>query len=226
MVILHGVIIMKFRYLLFTAVYLLIIVFLSGCAPKAWIYDFPYENSLVRGDEAWRPYQGNYYFNDGLVLNEEVMGAPHYYDGDFTVSVDFDLNVSTTDLGYFEVFLSTSKDIDDADWYGGVFIPKAGSTASSMTLFYWPRSSWIHEIAEVPVDLLLNNNGANNITLDKKGDFLKYSVNGTPIAVGMLILECDSDMFCPFIGCFSANPENTVFKTVKIEYQGDQVLID
>jgi len=216
---------MKFKQLSLLFLVVIIIVSLSGCKPKIWVYDFVEENSLVRGDEIWRPYSDSYYFDDGLILSQEVIGAPHYYTGDFSYSVVFDLDVSPGNTVQLSFFLCSSENILSFDWSGGAFIPFAGSTTAIMSLYY-TTDMGVHYLHDAPVASLLNNSGRNTITIEKSGNILSFYLNESPVFFSMSILEYDEDRFCPYMSCFVNRANSAVFKMVKIEYKGEQILID
>lgn len=209
------------------AVLLVLIISLAGCKPRIWVYDFVEEGSLVRDDEIWRSINDNSYFNAGLILDEDEAGAPHNYIGDFTVTVDFRLNTSSSETAYVELFLASGEDYG-SEWAGGMYIPNAGSISSELVIFYRSPSDGLQYPGTVPVASLLFEVGDNSMAIEKVGGVLRFYVNGKLIATSLSVTGYDGETFCPYIGCYSYDPviNECVFKKVTIEYKGDRILID
>jgi len=215
---------MRFKPFLIGIISIAIITSLSGCKPKVWVYDFALESSLIRGDEEWHPNSDNYSFSSGLILDDAGVVAPHYYNGDFSVTLDFKLDTSPSDTAYIEFLLLSYA--GGMEWEGGILIPDAGSATSTLYLFMYTPSTGSQYPGSVPIAALLYEIGDNTIKIDKVGDLLKFSVNGTLIASCLLIVGYERDSLYPYFGCFYVEADECVFKTVTIEYKGDQVLID
>lgn len=216
---------MHFKRLSFVVFSLVFIVSLSGCSPKVWTYDFVEEGSLTRGKKIWRPNTSNFSFTDGLILTGADVGAPHLYQGDFSVTWNFYLNTSPSKMALLEFFLASGESLSGT-WLGGFGIPNAGSDTSELAVFYKIPSQGNESFKSIPIAGLISEVGSNSIKLEKIGDVLKFYINGTLIAPSLAIIGTSSTVFCPYFGCFYNSGDECVFKDVIIEYKGDQILID
>ncbi|HOA15788.1 MAG TPA: hypothetical protein PKJ05_05595 [Bacillota bacterium] len=217
---------MSVKRLIAALVALVIIASLSGCISKVWVYDFVEEGSITRGDEKWRPRNINYYFSNGLVLDENEISGPHSYSGDFTVSVDFYLVTSASDTSYIEFLLTASEDDVFNGVIGGMFLEGIGSPGSTFNLFYYTPASGAKYPGSVPIASELDEVGSNTMAMKKVGDVLKFYINGTLVPLSLEIAEDDGASLCPMLGCYYTVSDNTVFEKVTIKYKGDQILVD
>lgn len=214
---------MKFSHFIVAIFLLSIIVSLSGCKDKVWVYDFVYEGSLVREEEVWSAETSSYSFDEGLILTANRVTGPHFYSGDFTVTVEFDLHTSPTETAYFEFWLGTDALIYSSIWSGGINFNFAGSPSSTIDVYRQTTSLGFQNIYNAPAADLIYEEGGNVVKIEKKGDLLWIYINDTKISASVPITEYDGGILCPYLASWSSK---VVYKKVTIEYQGDQILID
>jgi len=123
----------------------------------------------VRGDETWSAETLNCEFNEGLMLHSNRITSPHFYSGDFSVTVEFDLHTSPVDLAYFEFWIGTDIRIYNSIWFSGINIYNAGSPSSTLGLFYDSTSSDVHNPYSAPAAYLVDEEGDNVMMIEKTG---------------------------------------------------------
>jgi len=202
-----------------------LLLLIQGCTPKLYTFVFTEEQKLTRIDGDWYPINNDYEIGpEGLLLQDCRLCAPHYYTGDFDVTLTYEANSGATYAGIVEILLSTDRDTAASDWYGGIAISATNTDSASMNSFYNDSNSGlVNKDEDVDVSAENNKNDINVLKLIKKGSTLKFQLNGKTIGSTMQIIGNSSDINIPCIyggGYLGIAP--VVFKSFEVKYYGDQ----
>lgn len=207
----------------------LILLSIQGCTSKTYIYVFSEEQKLTRIDGDWYPVNDNYGFGpEGLMLNDNRICAPHYYTGDFDVTLTYKSNSDAGYSGIVEMLLNTDRDTNSSDWYGGISIVATNTPDVHMYSFYNDSNTGLETVDDnVDVSAMNNKNDINVLKLIKRGSTLKFQLNGKPIGTTMQIVGNSTDFNLPCIyggGYIGTAP--VVFKSFEVKFYGDQFKVE
>lgn len=91
---------------------------MAGCFGKVYLFDFTVEQDLDREDGNWTssiPDPAVTLNGDGLLTSGYWFAAPHFYTGDFKVTMRFSLNVWSTNTAFIELYLCSDVPWNNAD---------------------------------------------------------------------------------------------------------------
>lgn len=205
----------------------LVMLSLAGCASKTYFYNFDEEGDLSRSDGEWFTSNSSYSFHNGLNMNDCFAATPHYYIGDFDLTVTFGINDGSFDYGILEIYLCTDINPFSSDWYGGVQITGVNTLNAALNVYYNDSGLFKYIDENIPVDDELDIGEINTIKLIKRGSSLRFLINGIKVGSTMEIIGNTTDFNIPHIysGWYGFDPPVT-FKSVEIKYWGDQFLVN
>ncbi|MBP7111095.1 MAG: hypothetical protein KBB09_05980 [Firmicutes bacterium] len=221
------------RAILIFFVVISMILLLSGCAAKSYLFDFTVEPDLARNDGIWTTASANFELtpSKGLILKGIWAAAPHYYDGDFNVEHVFELKENDTYHRGLYLVISSDVHTGDAEWYGGLRIMDEPYTSGDFHITYiqgqYSIATLIPITTSVPVSQILVYPGENTVNLQKTGNLLSIKLNGVKLGTGLEISGYNLDWFCPVIATYyetMAPWDLVIYKSMEVLFKGRQVL--
>lgn len=206
----------------------LCLLVIQGCTPKSYTYIFTEELDLNRIDGNWYANNEDYLIGRlGLALHNCRVSAPHYYTGDFDVTVTYKANSEAISKNSLSVSLSTNRERAGADWFGVISIYRANADDAFIESGYNDSDTGFVSIDD---SLLLgdmaNPDGINVLKLIKKGSTLKFELNGNKIGSIMEIIGNSTDFYIPQLYSGGYDGEvPLIIKSIEVKYSGDQFLI-
>ncbi len=203
-----------------------VLAFASGCINNGYFFNFRTEDDFARGDGTWETQNSNYEFGSaGLLSSECWAAAPHFYDGDFTVTWKFSLDVVDSTTETLEIFLSSKAGWSGADWYGGIAFWSMGTPSAVYSIYYNPGGDLTYPDFEISYDGILDETGLNEVQIIKAGSWLSFKINGISIGDGFAITGYDFDMFCPNVWCYQNMTDRSIlFRSIEVQFSGGQYL--
>lgn len=197
---------------------------LSGCGGEVWSFDFTTASPSQLDDWFIDSFSGTVnYTPDGAVLDDQGIASPVSFDGDWTMSVVFDLDVDDFNTVYFELFPGSSQGWEPNDYiysyfdYVGMtdddweewYVDDTGDSASNWTV-------WEDEEGVIPG---LNRDGENTWKITKSGDHYTTYMNSSRLS-SFTADYCDgSEDF--FLNIYAELDGGSVtFKSVEVKYKG------
>jgi len=217
---------MKTMRLIIPIALMLMLAFISGCINKGYFFNFRTEDDFVRDDGTWETQNSNYELrSDGLLISECWAAAPHFYDGDFTVTWKFSLNVVGGIAETLELFLTSKVSWEGADWYGGIVFRNMGTPSAGYSTYYNPGEGLVFPDLDLSYDGILDETGLNEVQLIKVGSWLTFKINGTSVGDGFAITGYDFDMLCPNTWCYQNMADHSILlRSVEVTFSGGQYL--
>lgn len=217
------------RYLLILTT-ILVLALSAGCT-RSYFFNFEKEADLARLDGDFYVYEnpdGSYFLSsNGLFVQNCWLGVPHLYSGNFTVTIDFELDVSDTSTAQIGLHLSTQAGLWGADWTGGIDLNGLGEVPNGHYYTYYdPGSGNVYIETGEPITAAIATDGQNVVKIVKEANHVDFMLNGVTIGLGMDIIGSSSDMFCPhFYACQSTSVVAVLFESIRIDYEGERVLL-
>lgn len=149
----------------------ILLLLLSGCSKK-YTFNFKTERDATNGEGTW--YQnGEFDFTDlGAYIEGSALVSPFRFGGDFTVDIDFFVNVGETNyLQWLEFYL-----IDSDDWGYDAWIGLGMHMLSSTHGSYWVgQRENFSDTLSVPMPGFVSD-GHNKLTIAKTGDIVNLTL--------------------------------------------------
>lgn len=217
------------RYLRLTAVMILVslVSLLSGCGEKTYLFNFTVEPDLSRADGTWISSHSGYELSsEGIILESNWIAAPYLFNGDFTVTYDFEMkqDLLYTRMVYF--VLASQANYLLADWSWALAISDYNYEPGDFRLTQVLDGYSTNIVPPKPMDEVLNYPGANTFVVKKTGSFITFELNGYALGDGFAIEGYYLDWLCPHIGTFyemGSDMDMDVFKVFEVKYKGDLV---
>ncbi len=192
----------------------------AGCT-KTWSIDFTRSqggwNTLLGYDDP-----GIADVNDlGLLLSGTTLISDYGFNGDFELTVTFDLNVSSGNpLSLLRFYLGNGTDPSDQ-----ALLCKFESVGS-VSEYYAIYDSFAKVHDAMYISGIIHS-GTNTFTIIKQGDTVDMLVNGVSLYQPFAIVQYSAPLFVPYIYVQQGSPEEDeellIIKSIKMKYSGDKV---
>ena len=222
---------MSKKYALAAVTIGLIILCLSGCTSKVYVYDFAAEDDLQREDGNWElrlqgnPSESSHDLDSmGVILDGYFLFGPHKYTEDFTMTVDFLLNVSSEDFAHCWIFLGNN--LDTTPYLSGLLMAYLGYDPDELAYIF----DGFGELAVDAIDPIpeLYRNGPNKFVITRRGERFSYVLNGKTLASNIVLVNNTVDEFIPIFMGIQEGPieevHSLIFQRIEIRYSGEQML--
>lgn len=215
---------MRIGRLVALIVVLTCMMLIAGCEPKVYYFSFEDEGDFTNEEGTWGMMQpGPFSFGSyGVVLNGSLIYAPHKYNGDFTVTCNFavDLGSEETMLVFIlspEPFIITST-YDDF-----VMISFPPITDDWTSLMAYEKGAGEDNLLFNGAVQGLLTHSTNKLRILKKGDNLAVELNDAT-KFSRNLARYDSHWSC--LSIFAVTPAASVWiRDFQVEYSGSRAVI-
>lgn len=193
---------------------------LSGCGGKTWSFNF--DTATVDQLNSWfiDSFGGTVSYDDGAVLDGEGIASPVSFDGDWTMSVTFDLDVDDDDNVYFELFPG-----DTQGWEPDNYIWSYFDYVGWLTEEEW----YVDDTGETDYDWVVDDvgnipgirrTGSNTWKIVKTGRNFKTYMNGTRLcSFNAVYCDTSEDFFLNIYAELDGG--ELTFRSVEVKYKGN-----
>ncbi|OQB47495.1 MAG: hypothetical protein BWY00_01281 [Firmicutes bacterium ADurb.Bin153] len=219
---------MRTRRYLAAAMALAIALGLAGCgsvASRTWTATFvenydeiEYWGKLETGD----PGTGEWLMDDnGLYMSEMVFFGPNGYTGDVTMKVVFRVAAGETDpVRSVDIGLSDGSGIPCPNALIATFenLGNPGEDQCRVLDFGGGKGSELTVVHDLPP----GNGLVNELIMTKKGDKVKFQLNGVCLYDGSFACY-GSEVFVPSICIMQDKAQGAIFESVTVDYFGNAI---
>lgn len=224
---------MKFRHMLAVMIVVAVALGTAGCEGK-YSFIFKDQQDLKDANGEWTVRENPDYCSfvpEGLMILDVNVACPKKFKGDFTLSVYFDLMADDAHRYNFGIIVC------DGDFYFGsdndihADFQTVGSNQANFQLYEHDNTTNVYHNTSVNSTLLfdklvLGYGGENLFVINKLGDTITLSINGSQFAQFQLEAYA-SDWFCPNIYAYNSDTRDEdyglLLRSAFVEYDGSMV---
>lgn len=200
-----------------------LMIMLSGCEPKVYYFNFADKQSLTDEEGSWFVDSpgGHEFTIHGLLMNGTLLCAPHKYSGDFIITLEFIVDVSSdpgSGAPTLALYLTPDRSLSPGESDNQILVGFSRiNDLHNMGIIEEGPEGEDSMILEYSIPGL-DTSGSNMLKITKTGNELDFDLNGTTLW-NHAIEYYESKWFCPFI--YALTPTETLWiVSMRVEYKG------